>query len=687
MAIGARILSNNLNGETVNVTFFPTSGGTINLGVQTIPFNNITSDPYGVYQIYVPKYSYTYELTISASVNGVESFVFISKMISNNNNGVMNLNFNDFTADVLDLGIDYTGWRINDIYPLTNSGYGYYFENNNTCNLWWVVFTDSAGNVIGDYQANTDCDYNYDVIAGKWVYFTDHYNGITKYSNGQEVYTLTIDPSYQYLDFNTSWDGVTSTDCMSVTISNTTGNTNTNYILSGETLTQLGDSYSTSSYMELVSTYFSGNFIPVLKIGPSEFDSLKIYNIDASLLQTVNLSGLTYNNYNYSFYGDNKYVIALWNNEDVNIEYLFVHYDGNTDTLNTATHARGSNYEALILNSRSRFFPNNGGCESFVINVFNQTSSNNIGTEVSYCDLIYMLSGDTDFRTYIFQNSGTSNKTINSYFIVSNSLNTLCDKGNGIVSTLSLVQSGATYHSLNIPMSGSPYYWNYYGVSNGSVQVVMEDNTNTIVTLVHLLENGVLGDIVSGIQLSGYYALNTQGVADLFQMNYSGTTYYIDSTSNLFQSEGTLSGSSVNVYVPEAQFKSDFLTTGPILSYKNTTGESHILSSTGYTNTFMLPENTDYDFRIGSDKFMFTFIDMSGFTNIHLYDFNYNLLNSIVTEHTSWWGTYACGNRFITVINENSLYTCYLASESTITSVSLTNDNSYYMINDIIWWD
>ena len=163
MAIGARILSNNLSGQTATVTFFPTSGGTIDLGTQTIPFNNITTDPYGVYEIYVPTYDYTYELTINASVNDVESFVFISKMISNNNNGVMNLNFNDFTAEVLDLGIDYSGWYINDMYPLTNSGYAYYFENDNNCQLWWVVFTDSAGNVIGEYQANTDCDYDYDV--------------------------------------------------------------------------------------------------------------------------------------------------------------------------------------------------------------------------------------------------------------------------------------------------------------------------------------------------------------------------------------------------------------------------------------------------------------------------------------------------------------------------------------------
>jgi len=90
---------------------------------------------------------------------------------------------------------------------------------------------------------------------------------------------------------------------------------------------------------------------------------------------------------------------------------------------------------------------------------------------------------------------------------------------------------------------------------------------------------------------------------------------------------------------------------------------------------------------VGSDKFMFTFLDMSGVTNINLYDFNYNLLNSIVTEHTSWWTTIASGDRFVTVVNEDNQYISYLVSESTITSTSLTNDNSYYSLNDFIWWD
>lgn len=64
MAIGIRILSNNLSGQTTNVTFLPASGGTISLGTQIFPFNYISEYVYGVYNCYVPLYGYTYTLTV-----------------------------------------------------------------------------------------------------------------------------------------------------------------------------------------------------------------------------------------------------------------------------------------------------------------------------------------------------------------------------------------------------------------------------------------------------------------------------------------------------------------------------------------------------------------------------------------------------------------------------------------------
>lgn len=66
MPSGVRISSVNLSGETANVTFLPYTGGTVNIGQVTIPFNYTPVDQYvyGLYQIYSLRYDYTYELEV-----------------------------------------------------------------------------------------------------------------------------------------------------------------------------------------------------------------------------------------------------------------------------------------------------------------------------------------------------------------------------------------------------------------------------------------------------------------------------------------------------------------------------------------------------------------------------------------------------------------------------------------------
>jgi hypothetical protein len=66
MAIGVRILSNNLSGLTTNVTYYPESGGTISLGEKVFPFDYLSSYYYGIYSCYVPTYDYTYNLNVIA---------------------------------------------------------------------------------------------------------------------------------------------------------------------------------------------------------------------------------------------------------------------------------------------------------------------------------------------------------------------------------------------------------------------------------------------------------------------------------------------------------------------------------------------------------------------------------------------------------------------------------------------
>jgi hypothetical protein len=61
---GVSIFSDNLSGQTANVTFYPCTGGTISLGTQTFPFTYITDYWYGTYDCYVSTYAYTYVIDV-----------------------------------------------------------------------------------------------------------------------------------------------------------------------------------------------------------------------------------------------------------------------------------------------------------------------------------------------------------------------------------------------------------------------------------------------------------------------------------------------------------------------------------------------------------------------------------------------------------------------------------------------
>jgi hypothetical protein len=74
MIQGIRITSDNLSGLTANVTFLPTTGGTINLGAEVIPFNNISDYPYGTYELDVPLYERIYEIIVPAPLTGQSAY-------------------------------------------------------------------------------------------------------------------------------------------------------------------------------------------------------------------------------------------------------------------------------------------------------------------------------------------------------------------------------------------------------------------------------------------------------------------------------------------------------------------------------------------------------------------------------------------------------------------------------------
>ena len=64
MSFSVLISSNNYNNRVGTITFNPTTGGTISLGSQTIPYTYVSNYPYGAYSIYFPYFDYTCGITI-----------------------------------------------------------------------------------------------------------------------------------------------------------------------------------------------------------------------------------------------------------------------------------------------------------------------------------------------------------------------------------------------------------------------------------------------------------------------------------------------------------------------------------------------------------------------------------------------------------------------------------------------
>lgn len=59
MSFGILISSTNFSGLPGDITYYPDTGGTVNIGVQILPYTFVTDYYYGSYQIYFSGYDQT----------------------------------------------------------------------------------------------------------------------------------------------------------------------------------------------------------------------------------------------------------------------------------------------------------------------------------------------------------------------------------------------------------------------------------------------------------------------------------------------------------------------------------------------------------------------------------------------------------------------------------------------------
>lgn len=696
MAVGARITSDNLSGKTATVTFIPytgsTSGTTQNLGTKVIPFNNITSHPYGVYNLYFAEYDYTYTLTVDQPDLSVQSFVYVGKMVGSDNLGVGMLNFNDFTAEIIDLGVNNNDWYCSNIYELTNSGYMYYFRGQSDSDYRWVKFTDANNVEIGQYSGVTG-SASRNTLDGKWVTYEDVDNGVLKYSNGRSVYTYEWDPVTHYIDIEWDWDAVTSDNTFIIKKTEQgqwtyNGNGQSYIVNPNDGTTTLFKTWTDGTYIRHHITPAADTIHVLTELQDNTtgntLTTYEIYDTTGTILETVLLTGATYNNFDSQFHGTNKHTIVFSNYLDVNVPYKIVHYNSNTSNLIETSHNKGTEYQNMSIQADHNHWSNNtdrnnGGIS---IQLYSGGNSTSYGQEVAFCDIMYMFDNQSTFNTYTFAND--ESKKINTWGQLSDIFRIACDNGDGIASVLTIMSGSTRIESLNINVT-DVYWWGYYNLGNKAIYQIFTNSANTV-KVKYINELGIVTDSLDYGLIGQYTAsVNSQGQNAYVGIQSEGNIgFYVYSGSTGF----TQTDYYDNTHTPWVYASDTFKENTEMVLYNNTSLGFRILSSTGITQEFSFPQNNDYSINVGATKFMFLYQDSNdnNTVKIRLYNFNGTLLNSATTTWTGWSDSYSVNERFVALNGDtDGVAEVYLVSEDNITSLTFQNTGYDLEVNDYIY--
>ena len=698
MAVGARITSENLSGKTATVTFVPytgvTSGTTVNLGSKTIPFNNINAHPYGIYSLYLAEYDYTYTLTIPEPVGNAQLFVYVDKIIGSNNYGIGILNFDDFTAEVIDLGVDSTYWNNVNVQPLQDSGFMHVFEGDSDYQEKLVIFTDVSGSEIGRYSGTTD-NRNADSLNGRVLTYEDEDNGVLTYSNGRTVHTYTYDPLTHYIDIEWYDDAVTSDNKFIIEkwddvppLSGWTYNgPGSSYIVNPEDGTEtLFKTWTDGTYVRH-KMQANTDFIVVeteIQGASNSYTNFEIYDTSGTILETVSLTGATYNSRSSDFLGDNKYCAVYHNINDDDVDYKIIHYDGDTQTLTQTSHVHGTSYTDFSVDDDSDFWPNdstlNGGV---VIMFYNEVDNVNIGPVVTYCDFVYMLRNQTTFTTY--QLADDVEMTVQTYGQQSNMHRVIMARGD-FFEFLTITSTGQTITTTQIPFSGITYV-NSEDLGDRTIYEVIS-NSYMNIDLLLVSENGTILDTLSkNLNTQNSYNSDSERTSAYFNFSLSGGTsegYYVYSGSTGFTSTGVYN----TVNYAEVYYTDTFLNPGVMVLHSNGELGFRVLSLTGITSELSFPEYDSYGIRVGENGFMFVYEDSNdnGNVKINLYNLSGTLINSQATTYSAWDDTFGIKDRFVVKFNNEGYNEYFLVSEETITSVELDAYDEEWTSNDYLFW-
>jgi hypothetical protein len=599
-----------------------------------------------------------------------KSILVFSELPNSSNLGYSMLDFdNNIIYGPVDLGYDNAGWNVHNIYPFTNSGYAIYlYSGSNEAS----IYLDFSGQIIGEYSAYTE-DRGYDILGGKFAYFTDYDNGVFNYSDGKTFKQIEFNDSDFDVDF--TYDGNTK-DGFIVRRTNGNFSTLTLFSMESETILYTWDNSYTNSLTSF--EYENSNFVTILNYTIDDYYAFfNIYSSTGSILQSISLNQTTaYTNNDITFFGDNKMNVIFYNNNDSAVPYLIYTYDGNTNTLISTTHDK-VNYPDWNQHSDGLY----GGDVNFPsqdihIWFYNETGTNDDFIVNDYFDVLPYFNGDTEYREVYIINDDNGIDVSYSYYLGSSHMLFL-DDDSGFLKLLTLTSDGDSTQTVTLLSQLDDNYFNTWWAGDTFLfQVNTGANAGTFY---------VYDALGNQLDYKLYY--------DDFNLDYSYGTAYLTLNPNGSQESYYFNTKNLqflpieyygNTYTSSYYYDSTFKIDSNILlvRYNDNTPICRVLSENNLTPEISLPTtNNEPSFGIGKDVVLYLYINNNGNTVINLYNTSLSLLSSLVTNYNGWNNWRVVENRVSVSINDGNVIN-YMVSTNGIKQIESTTSTDYTKPND-----
>lgn len=215
-----------------------------------------------------------------------QSIMFWTETLEGDNFGYYVIDYqNKNLVGPVDSGIPLGGdWSVDDLFPLTNSGYFSVLTNASTLD-YNLFFNDYSGGTVETYSGNSGHFYS-DDIDGRWAYFNDFDNRVFKYFNGEEVFTINYTPENSLENIVGDWNDTSRTNYF---YTQTYHSGTTSYSISG--ISSSGISLIKTYQENLtvsVSPYFNGDFVAITTSNNYFLNELEFYTPQGALLNSVN---------------------------------------------------------------------------------------------------------------------------------------------------------------------------------------------------------------------------------------------------------------------------------------------------------------------------------------------------------------------------------------------------------------